>query len=106
MGKHERLPMCLVLVGLAASALAVFAAAPDAHSQGARPELVGFRSGALELKGFIWKPEGPGPFPAILWNHGSEKRPGTVDGVAPFFLARGYVFFVPHRRAPLAGSLH
>lgn len=67
-------------------------------SQVAKPELITFKSGDLALKGFIWKPDGPGPFPAILWNHGSEKRPGTVDTVAAYFVSRGYVFLVPHRR--------
>jgi carboxymethylenebutenolidase len=70
----------------------------SASAQTPRPELVGFKSGDLELNGFIWKPSGDGPFPAILWNHGSEKSPGTVDSVAPYFISKGYVFFVPHRR--------
>ena len=79
---------------LAASALA---ASTEALAQ-AQPELVSFRSGELELKGFLWKPAGSGPFPAVLWNHGSEKLPGSVETVARFFLPRNYVFFVPHRR--------
>jgi carboxymethylenebutenolidase len=66
--------------------------------QTARPDLIGFKSGTLELKGFVWKPSGEGSFPALLWNHGSEKLPGSVDTVAPYFVAKGYVFFVPHRR--------
>jgi len=74
------------------------APAGQVWSQAAKPELIAFKSGDLELKGFVWKPDGPGPFPAILWNHGSEKLPGTVDTVAPYFVSRGYVFFVPHRR--------
>ena len=85
----------VVLAGLSITVLTAMANAQGASAQ---PELVSFRSGELELKGFIWKPAGAGPFPAILWNHGSEKRPGAVDPVAPFFVARGYVFFVPHRR--------
>jgi carboxymethylenebutenolidase len=60
--------------------------------------LIRFKSGDLKLKGFVWKPPGDGPFPALLWNHGSEKSPGSVDTVAPYFVSRGYVFFVPHRR--------
>ena len=64
----------------------------------AGPELIGFKSGTLELKGFVWKPSGEGPFPALLWNHGSEKSPGSVDTVASYFVSEGYVFFVPHRR--------
>jgi carboxymethylenebutenolidase len=66
--------------------------------QTARPELIGFKSGEFELKGYLWKPPGEGPFPAFLWNHGSEKLPGSVDSVAPYFVNKGYVFFVPHRR--------
>jgi carboxymethylenebutenolidase len=62
------------------------------------PTLISFTSGDLVLKGFIWKPEGEGPFPSILWNHGSERLPGPVDTVAPEFVRHGYVFFVPHRR--------
>ena len=68
------------------------------RAQEAKPELITFKSGDLALKGFVWKPEGSGPFPAIVWNHGSEKQPGTVASVAPYFVSRGYVFLVPHRR--------
>ena len=67
-------------------------------AQTTRPELIGFKSSDLELKGFVWKPSGEGPFPALLWNHGSEKSPGSIDHVAPYFVNKGYVFFVPHRR--------
>jgi dienelactone hydrolase len=77
--------------------LAVVETVENARAQ-TRPELIGFKSGDLDLKGFIWKPAGEGPFPALLWNHGSEKLPGSIDGVAPFFVNQGYVFFVPHRR--------
>jgi dienelactone hydrolase len=70
----------------------------SALGQSVRPELITFKGSDLELKGFLWKPSGDGPFPAVLWNHGSEKLPGTVDTVAPFFVGKGYVFFVPHRR--------
>jgi hypothetical protein len=41
------------------------------------PEEVVFPGGGRELHGFLWKPEGDGPFPAVLWNHGSEKLPGS-----------------------------
>src|SRR4029077_15951998 len=51
-----------------------------------------------ELHGFLWKPEGTGPFPAIVWNHGSEKLPGSQPALARFYVAHSYVFFVPHRR--------
>jgi carboxymethylenebutenolidase len=86
------------LVGLICIALVTTAPIGQGWAQGATPELIEFSSGDLTLKGFIWKPAGSGPFPAILWNHGSEKLPGTVDSVAPYFVSRGYIFFVPHRR--------
>lgn len=62
------------------------------------PTEVTFQSGDLTLHGFLWKPEGAGPFPALLWNHGSEKLPGQLPDNAKAFLAKGYVFFLPHRR--------
>jgi carboxymethylenebutenolidase len=62
------------------------------------PVEVTFASGGLVLHGFLYKPEGLGPFPAVLWNHGSERRPGWLPELAPLFLKQGYVFFIPHRR--------
>lgn len=50
------------------------------------------------MHGFLWKPEGAGPFAAIVWNHGSEKLPGSQPALASFYTAHSYVFFVPHRR--------
>lgn len=64
----------------------------------AEPQLVSFRSGDLELRGFVFKPEGSGPFPAVLYNHGSEKLPGSKPGIGNYFSSNGYVVFVPHRR--------
>lgn len=62
------------------------------------PEEVTFASDAFELHGFIHRPDGEGPFPAILYNHGSERRPGSKPEIAAVFNASGYVVFVPHRR--------
>src|SRR5581483_7920261 len=62
------------------------------------PNEVVFNSGGLQLHGFLWRPSGSGPFPAILWNHGSEKRPGSQPRLARFYTQKSYVFFVPHRR--------
>ena len=63
-----------------------------------KPEEVVFSIGRRQLHGFLWKPEGSGPFPAMVWNHGSEKLPGSQPGLANFYTAHSYVFFVPHRR--------
>ena len=69
------------------------------HAQSSpNPVEVTFPSGNLVLHGFLYKPDGKGPFPAVLWNHGSERRPGWLPELAPLFLSRGYAFFIPHRR--------
>lgn len=60
-------------------------------------ERVSFTSGSLTLQGFLYRPPGDGPFPAVLWNHGSEKLPGAQPELAAFYVTHGYVFFVPHR---------
>ena len=40
-------------------------------------EPVSFPSGTLTLQGVLYKPEGPGPFPAVVYNHGSA--PGRLS---------------------------
>lgn len=64
----------------------------------AQPDEVTFPSDKLMLHGFIYRPQGKGPFPAVLYNHGSEEKPGWKPELGEFFSSKGYVFFVPHRR--------
>lgn len=64
-------------------------------------ERVTFRSGRLTLVGFLYRPVGPGPFPSLVWNHGSERNPGSsaqFDAVAAAFAPAGFVVFAPMRR--------
>jgi len=85
--------------------LALWLALP-AHAQHAPPgtptkERVTFKSDNLTLVGFLFKPDGAGPFPGLIWNHGSERSPGTgrqFDAVAAIFVPAGYVVFAPMRR--------
>ena len=65
-------------LGLLTIALVIVAPIGHGWAQGAEPELITFTSGELAPKGFIWKPAGPGPFPAIVWNHGSESFPAPL----------------------------
>jgi dienelactone hydrolase len=63
--------------------------------------VITFPSGNLILHGMLYKPKGKGPFPAVLYNHGSA--PGmysqeAFDRLGPFFVAHGWVFFAPWRR--------
>jgi len=78
-------------------ALVVFPATRNSVAQ-SKPEEVTFPSGGRQLHGFLWKPAGSGPFRAIVWNHGSERLPGSQPALAEFYTAHSYVFFVPHRR--------
>jgi carboxymethylenebutenolidase len=64
-------------------------------------ELESFQSGSLRLKGLLYRPNGPGRFPAVLYNHGSAPGMWSVDAaeaLGPMFAARGWVFFMPFRR--------
>jgi dienelactone hydrolase len=74
----------------------------------AAPQIADVRSGELHLKGYFWKPAGPGPFPAILFNHGSgaddpqhtagRTMTEAASDLAPIFLRHGYAFFYLCRR--------
>jgi dienelactone hydrolase len=64
-------------------------------------ERVTFKSGDLTLVGYLFRPTGTGPFPIVIWNHGSEPNPGAsrqFDGVASIFVPAGYAVFAPMRR--------
>lgn len=66
------------------------------------PETVLIHSGSATLHAMLWRPQGRGPFPAILMNHGSSrtqedlKRLGPYERNAeilgPVFARHGYVF--------------
>jgi dienelactone hydrolase len=72
------------------------------------PETVVVPSGKLRLKAFLWKPSGAGPFPAVLFCHGSgDADAGHTAGLpitkaaeelAPVFLKHGYAFLYLFRR--------
>jgi carboxymethylenebutenolidase len=63
------------------------------------PDTVSFASGALTLRGIIYRPAGPGSFPTILFNHGSyTSYTKEVEAVGPAYARLGFVFFAPSRR--------
>jgi carboxymethylenebutenolidase len=62
-------------------------------------EVISFPSKALTLRGVLYKPQGKGPFPAIVYNHGSAiDNSAASDALGPLFASRGWVFFMPSRR--------
>jgi dienelactone hydrolase len=72
------------------------------------PETIVIPSGKLRLKAFLWKPIGSGPFPTVLFNHGSggadaDHTAGlpmteAAERLAPLFLKYGYAFVYLFRR--------
>jgi dipeptidyl aminopeptidase/acylaminoacyl peptidase len=68
-----------------------------AETNTSSPELISFQRGDLTLRGFIYKPAGKGPFPAVLYNHGSNQKLGNCAPLAQFWTTNGFVFFFPHR---------
>ena len=72
------------------------------------PQTVVIPNGKLRLKAFLWKPSGPGPFPAVLFCHGSGgpdadhtgglPMPEAAEKLALLFLKHGYAFLYPLRR--------
>jgi carboxymethylenebutenolidase len=80
-----------------ANRIAAHPARPVLAPGQAMAEEVSFPAGGLTLHGFLYKPSGSGPFPAIIWNHGSEKQPGWQPELAAFYNSKGFVFFLPHR---------
>jgi carboxymethylenebutenolidase len=90
---HFRNALCVALLGLTIVGCSV----KPSHAS----ETVSFKSGGLVLHGLIYKPAGAGPFPAILYNHGSA--PGMTNNAAfdelgPMFVIHGWLFFAPYRR--------
>lgn len=59
--------------------------------------LVSFPSGDLALRGHLYLPDGPSRFPAVVWNHGSERLPRPPDELGRFYTSAGYALFAPHR---------
>lgn len=64
-------------------------------------DVVTFPSGDITLHGLLYKPEGAGPFPAVVYNHGSAGgmlSKEAFEALGPVFASHGWVFFGPYRR--------
>jgi dienelactone hydrolase len=103
---RRRKPAAFVMATVMSAAVAVatgvaLSARPRAEQPAHNKQAVTFKSGQLTLVGVVYKPDGAGPFPTVIWNHGSEKTPGRFrqfDVVADIFVPAGYVVFAPSRR--------
>jgi dienelactone hydrolase len=65
---------------------------------------VTFPSQGRQLTGWLYKPAGDGPFPVVIWNHGSEQFPRPHPSLGLFYTQHGFVLFFPvrdgHGRSP------
>src|ERR1051325_610675 len=59
-----------------------------------------FPSNGLMLHGCVTRPGGTGPFPVIIYNHGSEQAPPRCGppALVRAYVERGLLFFTFHRR--------
>jgi carboxymethylenebutenolidase len=69
------------------------------------PDTVSVQSEGLTLKGLLWRPTGSGPFPSVIFCHGSYSVSDTIpnpeqelSSLGPVFASKGYTFFVLFRR--------
>jgi dienelactone hydrolase len=90
------------MLTLVASALPVTAFGQS--STATAPDTVVVSSGSLRLTGLLWRPAGSGPFPAILFSHGSGLRVDSAlararaHAIGPVFAKHGYVFLYLFQR--------
>lgn len=64
-----------------------------------KPQEVTIQAGQYRLHGCFWTPDGPGPYPVMIFNHGSEKNPapcGPPD-LGYFYQKKGFAFFTFQR---------
>jgi dienelactone hydrolase len=78
----------------------LFVAGPVAAAAESESETVAIASGKLTLHALLWQPAGAGPFPAVLFNHGSgaTAEPEKPAALGPVFARHGYVFLFLYRR--------
>jgi carboxymethylenebutenolidase len=98
--RHARAAL-ITLAGVVVFALTLLA--QGGAQPVASPELLDVKTGTLTLRAQVWRPAGGGPFPAVLFNHGSYSTddplpPSQPDTLGRVFARHGYVFLWLHRQ--------
>src|ERR1700733_8539399 len=98
-----RTRLSTALVSVLLSCVAVSQSPPSIS-----PEIVVVPSGNLRLKGYLWRPAGAAPSPAVLFVHGSGSTDAfhtsgfaiteAAERLAPTFIKHGYAFLYLFRR--------
>ena len=61
-----------------------------------------YTSGSLRIQAYLYKPEGAGPFPVVIYNHGSrtgrERQSVPFEHIGGLLTGAGYVVLVSERR--------
>ena len=79
--------------------------AAAAHSQSPANSAyteVFYPSGSLRIHAYLYKPNGDGPFPVVIYNHGSRsgrpRRPEPNEYIGRLLTRAGYAVLIPERR--------
>lgn len=90
----------LVVVSCAGREPPRVAAAAAAPPPAASAVEIAIPSGPYKLRGFLVRPAGNGPFPAVIYNHGSGKEVNMpfFAELSAWWQAHGYVLIYPFRR--------
>jgi carboxymethylenebutenolidase len=95
-----------MLKGITLFLILAFCSVEHSHAQDSkRPYTVSIHSGKLILKGLLWFPAGHGPFPTVIFCHGSYATDDTTheplieaSALGPLFAGRGYFYLAVFRR--------
>src|SRR5260370_32885671 len=96
------IPILAVLVLTSTVAMAAEGKAAE------QPETVEIHNASVNLHALLWRPQGRGPFPTVLLNHGSGRTREELERLGPYerqadilgpvFARHGYVFLYLFRR--------
>jgi dienelactone hydrolase len=82
--------------------LAVLPASAAAQPSETRYSEVFYPSGSLRIQAYLYKPEGEGPYPVVIYNHGSrsgrERASVPHEYIGRMLTRAGYAVFIPERR--------
>ena len=76
----------------------------SSHARPIEPERLFYLSNGEVLQGLVYKPEGKGPFPAVVHNQSTakdfakDKVAKLYSEISKFYTSNGYVLFLPGRR--------
>lgn len=100
---RKAIPFVLGLAGIV-SLVVVLVTPPVLGQEECYAEFITYTSNGLRVAGVIMKPPGDGPFPAIIWNHGSrvmrERDPTVRAGgrCTRVVEEQRWVYLIPERR--------